>query len=153
MTQKSNLFKGQRKNKSVPPNRHGKLPQIRKGTQRYVSVYLYVCIFVTLGNIFNWHLIHLFFRQGKDMWSHLRLPRRWMLIVYVPFSSHLQKTFPFTCLFSPFVFLSVRSGLVYVNRCGMCIKSLISSILLPLVIRQWVISSQDDLYELRTRKF
>ncbi|KAG2668744.1 hypothetical protein I3843_14G005200 [Carya illinoinensis] len=36
MTQKSNLFKGQRKNKSVPPNRHGKLPQIRKG-KRYVK--------------------------------------------------------------------------------------------------------------------
>ncbi|XP_018817225.1 uncharacterized protein LOC121241604 [Juglans microcarpa x Juglans regia] len=36
MTQKSNLFKGQHKKKSVPPNRHGKVPQIRKG-KRYVK--------------------------------------------------------------------------------------------------------------------
>ncbi|MED6136070.1 hypothetical protein PIB30_052487 [Stylosanthes scabra] len=31
MTQKSNLFKGQKKNKSIPPNRHGKAPSVRKG--------------------------------------------------------------------------------------------------------------------------
>ncbi|XP_057977514.1 uncharacterized protein LOC131164389 [Malania oleifera] len=31
MTQKDNLFKGKQKKKSIPPNRHGKLPQSRKG--------------------------------------------------------------------------------------------------------------------------
>ncbi|VFR02318.1 unnamed protein product [Cuscuta campestris] len=31
MTQKANLFKGQQKAKSIPPNRHGKLPKNRKG--------------------------------------------------------------------------------------------------------------------------
>ncbi|KAJ4965325.1 hypothetical protein NE237_017174 [Protea cynaroides] len=31
MTQKANLFKGQQKHKSIPPNRHGKQSQIRKG--------------------------------------------------------------------------------------------------------------------------
>ncbi|CDP16346.1 unnamed protein product [Coffea canephora] len=31
MTQKSNLFKGQQKKKSIPPNRHGKATQTRKG--------------------------------------------------------------------------------------------------------------------------
>ncbi|XP_059651907.1 uncharacterized protein LOC132299371 [Cornus florida] len=31
MTQKANLFKGQKKKKSIPPNRHGKIPQTRKG--------------------------------------------------------------------------------------------------------------------------
>ncbi|GLT84210.1 hypothetical protein SLE2022_024550 [Rubroshorea leprosula] len=31
MTQKGNLFKGQQKKKTVPPNRHGKTPQTRKG--------------------------------------------------------------------------------------------------------------------------
>ncbi|XWS35546.1 hypothetical protein CRYUN_Cryun20dG0006300 [Craigia yunnanensis] len=31
MTQKGNLFKGKKKQKAIPPNRHGKLPQIRKG--------------------------------------------------------------------------------------------------------------------------
>ncbi|XP_062175275.1 uncharacterized protein LOC133880338 [Alnus glutinosa] len=31
MTQKAKLFKGQQKKKSIPPNRHGKLPQTRKG--------------------------------------------------------------------------------------------------------------------------
>ncbi|XP_043726012.1 uncharacterized protein LOC122672617 [Telopea speciosissima] len=31
MTQKANLFKGQKKKKSIPPNRHGKPPQTRKG--------------------------------------------------------------------------------------------------------------------------
>ncbi|CAA3033206.1 Hypothetical predicted protein [Olea europaea subsp. europaea] len=31
MTQKGNLFKGQQKKKSIPPNRHGKLSQTRKG--------------------------------------------------------------------------------------------------------------------------
>ncbi|XP_043692519.1 uncharacterized protein LOC122642963 [Telopea speciosissima] len=31
MTQKSNLFKGQKKQKSIPPSRHGKPPQARKG--------------------------------------------------------------------------------------------------------------------------
>ncbi|KAL1300497.1 hypothetical protein HN51_045146 [Arachis hypogaea] len=36
MTQKSNLFKGQKKNKSVPPNRHGKAPSVRKG-KRFVK--------------------------------------------------------------------------------------------------------------------
>ncbi|XP_059433678.1 uncharacterized protein LOC132166860 [Corylus avellana] len=31
MTQKAKLFKGQQKKKSIPPSRHGKLPQTRKG--------------------------------------------------------------------------------------------------------------------------
>ncbi|XP_022770114.1 uncharacterized protein LOC111313699 isoform X1 [Durio zibethinus] len=31
MTQKGNLFKGHKKQKTIPPNRHGKLPHIRKG--------------------------------------------------------------------------------------------------------------------------
>ncbi|KAM7472543.1 hypothetical protein LguiA_010726 [Lonicera macranthoides] len=31
MTQKTNMFKGQQKRKSIPPNRHGKTPSIRKG--------------------------------------------------------------------------------------------------------------------------
>ncbi|XP_057522026.1 uncharacterized protein LOC130802137 [Amaranthus tricolor] len=31
MTQKAKLFKGQQKKKSIPPNRHGKASQIRKG--------------------------------------------------------------------------------------------------------------------------
>ncbi|KAL4313139.1 hypothetical protein GQ457_01G052350 [Hibiscus cannabinus] len=31
MTQKGDLFKGKKKQKSIPPNRHGKLPHIRKG--------------------------------------------------------------------------------------------------------------------------
>lgn len=31
MTQKTNLFKGQQKRKTIPPNRHGKIPQTRKG--------------------------------------------------------------------------------------------------------------------------
>ena len=31
MTQKNNLFKGQQKKKTVPPNRHGKITHIRKG--------------------------------------------------------------------------------------------------------------------------
>ncbi|KAI9116681.1 hypothetical protein K1719_012339 [Acacia pycnantha] len=31
MTQKTALFKGQKKKKSIPPNRHGKVPQTRKG--------------------------------------------------------------------------------------------------------------------------
>jgi hypothetical protein len=31
MTQKSTLFKGQKKKKSIPANRHGKVPQTRKG--------------------------------------------------------------------------------------------------------------------------
>ncbi|KAG0500792.1 hypothetical protein HPP92_000864 [Vanilla planifolia] len=31
MTQKGDLFKGQKKKKTIPPNRHGKVPQIRKG--------------------------------------------------------------------------------------------------------------------------
>ncbi|XP_010545122.1 PREDICTED: uncharacterized protein LOC104817576 [Tarenaya hassleriana] len=36
MTQKSNLFKGQQKRKAIPPNRHGKTSQTRKG-KRYVK--------------------------------------------------------------------------------------------------------------------
>ncbi|KAM0978881.1 hypothetical protein ACFX13_015073 [Malus domestica] len=31
MTQKGKLFKGQQKRKMIPPNRHGKMTQIRKG--------------------------------------------------------------------------------------------------------------------------
>ncbi|XP_011091768.1 uncharacterized protein LOC105172126 [Sesamum indicum] len=31
MTQKGNLFKGQQKKKSIPPNRHGKVSHTRKG--------------------------------------------------------------------------------------------------------------------------
>lgn len=33
MTQKQTMFKGQSKKKTVPPNRHGKAPHIRKGTR------------------------------------------------------------------------------------------------------------------------
>ena len=33
MTQKQTLFKGQSKKKTVPPNRHGKAPHVRKGTR------------------------------------------------------------------------------------------------------------------------
>ncbi|KAM4072786.1 hypothetical protein ACB094_11G165900 [Castanea mollissima] len=36
MTQKANLFKGQQKKKSVPPNRHGKPSVTRKG-KRFVK--------------------------------------------------------------------------------------------------------------------
>ncbi|XP_030465780.1 uncharacterized protein LOC115684954 [Syzygium oleosum] len=36
MTQKSNLFKGQQKKKTIPPSRHGKAPPTRKG-KRYVK--------------------------------------------------------------------------------------------------------------------
>ncbi|KAI5603691.1 hypothetical protein BDE02_01G236100 [Populus trichocarpa] len=36
MTQKNSLFKGQLKRKTVPPNRHGKTPHIRKG-KRFVK--------------------------------------------------------------------------------------------------------------------
>ncbi|KAF7836082.1 Peptide chain release factor 2 like [Senna tora] len=36
MTQKATLFKGQQKKKSIPPNRHGKVPQTRKG-KRFVK--------------------------------------------------------------------------------------------------------------------
>ncbi|TVU22625.1 hypothetical protein EJB05_32338 [Eragrostis curvula] len=31
MTQKQSLFKGQSKKKTIPPNRHGKAPHVRKG--------------------------------------------------------------------------------------------------------------------------
>ncbi|XP_066308708.1 uncharacterized protein [Miscanthus floridulus] len=31
MTQKQTLFKGQSKKKTIPPNRHGKAPHVRKG--------------------------------------------------------------------------------------------------------------------------
>ncbi|XP_061353847.1 uncharacterized protein LOC133298548 [Gastrolobium bilobum] len=36
MTQKANLFKGQAKKKSIPLNRHGKVPLTRKG-KRFVK--------------------------------------------------------------------------------------------------------------------
>ncbi|KAH7527961.1 hypothetical protein FEM48_Zijuj05G0021500 [Ziziphus jujuba var. spinosa] len=36
MTQKSNLFKGQQKKKTIPPNRHGKASVTRKG-KRFVK--------------------------------------------------------------------------------------------------------------------
>ncbi|XP_002517757.2 uncharacterized protein LOC8259260 [Ricinus communis] len=36
MTQKGNLFKGKQKKKTIPPNRHGKIPPTRKG-KRYVK--------------------------------------------------------------------------------------------------------------------
>ncbi|OWM78403.1 uncharacterized protein LOC116192728 [Punica granatum] len=36
MTQKTALFKGQKKKKSIPPSRHGKVPQTRKG-KRFVK--------------------------------------------------------------------------------------------------------------------
>ncbi|KDP43585.1 hypothetical protein JCGZ_16872 [Jatropha curcas] len=36
MTQKSNLFKGQQKKKTIPSNRHGKVPVMRKG-KRFVK--------------------------------------------------------------------------------------------------------------------
>ncbi|KGN45093.1 uncharacterized protein LOC101210742 [Cucumis sativus] len=36
MTQKANLFKGKQKTKTIPPNRHGKIPQTRKG-KRFVK--------------------------------------------------------------------------------------------------------------------
>ncbi|PWZ10744.1 hypothetical protein Zm00014a_037933 [Zea mays] len=31
MTQKQTMFKGQSKKKTIPPNRHGKAPHVRKG--------------------------------------------------------------------------------------------------------------------------
>ena len=55
MTQKANLFKGQQKKKSVPPNRHGKPSVTRKGNYLALRVcvfvygkvrYLTVCLFV-----------------------------------------------------------------------------------------------------------
>ncbi|XP_061373953.1 uncharacterized protein LOC133316243 [Gastrolobium bilobum] len=36
MTQKTNLFKGQAKKKSIPPDRHGKVPLTHKG-KRFVK--------------------------------------------------------------------------------------------------------------------
>nr|AAS20983.1 unknown [Hyacinthus orientalis] len=36
MTQKGNLFKGIKKSKTIPPNRHGKVPTTRKG-KRFVK--------------------------------------------------------------------------------------------------------------------
>ncbi|XP_054789519.1 uncharacterized protein LOC129314494 [Prosopis cineraria] len=36
MTQKAALFKGQKKKKSIPPNRHGKVAHTRKG-KRFVK--------------------------------------------------------------------------------------------------------------------
>jgi hypothetical protein len=33
MTQKQTQFKGKSKKKTVPPNRHGKAPHVRKGTR------------------------------------------------------------------------------------------------------------------------
>ncbi|KAL5543606.1 hypothetical protein UlMin_007390 [Ulmus minor] len=36
MVQKGGLFKGQQKKKTIPPNRHGKVPQTRKG-KRFVK--------------------------------------------------------------------------------------------------------------------
>nr|XP_034592589.1 uncharacterized protein LOC117854491 isoform X1 [Setaria viridis] len=33
MTQKQTMFKGQSKKKTIPPNRHGKAPHVRKGTR------------------------------------------------------------------------------------------------------------------------
>ena len=65
MTQKANLFKGQQKKKSVPPNRHGKPSVTRKGNNLALRVcvfvygkvrYLTVCVFV-----FFW------FVQGRDL--------------------------------------------------------------------------------------
>lgn len=41
MTQKASLFKGQKKKKTIPANRHGKVPQTRKGTLfRCLSLFL-----------------------------------------------------------------------------------------------------------------
>ncbi|KAF0897857.1 hypothetical protein E2562_001583 [Oryza meyeriana var. granulata] len=37
MTQKQSLFKGQGKKKTIPPNRHGKAPHVRKGTRRQID--------------------------------------------------------------------------------------------------------------------
>ncbi|XP_072998003.1 uncharacterized protein [Typha latifolia] len=41
MTQKGNLFKGKKKQKTIPPSRHGKAPQIRKG-KRFVKPSNYI---------------------------------------------------------------------------------------------------------------
>ncbi|CAO2184956.1 unnamed protein product [Urochloa humidicola] len=38
MTQKQTLFKGQSKKKTVPPNRHGKAPHVRKGTRAGIDL-------------------------------------------------------------------------------------------------------------------
>lgn len=47
MTQKANLFKGQQKKKTIPANRHGKNPHVRKGTCLLVSEYLRASITVS----------------------------------------------------------------------------------------------------------
>ena len=84
MTQKANLFKGQQKKKSVPPNRHGKPSVTRKGN--YLA--LRVCVFVYGKVRYSMCICFFFwFVQGRDLWSQPKLPRRWMLIVYVPFST------------------------------------------------------------------
>jgi len=38
MTQKGNLFKGIKKSKTIPPNRHGKVPSTRKGILFYCTI-------------------------------------------------------------------------------------------------------------------
>ena len=87
MTQKANLFKGQQKKKSVPPNRHGKPSVTRKGN--YLA--LHVCVFClwkipVLDSMWFVFVFFFWFVQGRDLWSQPKLPRRWMLIVYVSFS-------------------------------------------------------------------
>ena len=86
MTQKANLFKGQQKKKSVPPNSHGKPSVTRKGNY----LVLRVCVFCLWKSpVLDSMCICFFlfwFVQGRDLWSRPKSPRRWMLIVYVPFS-------------------------------------------------------------------
>nr|ACG45299.1 hypothetical protein [Zea mays] len=54
MTQKQTLFKGQSKKKTIPPNRHGKAPHVRKGkravkpTNRHCLVHP-SCIYLLLA--------------------------------------------------------------------------------------------------------
>ncbi|XP_052171753.1 uncharacterized protein LOC127787721 [Diospyros lotus] len=40
MAQKGNIFKGQQKKKSIPPNRHGKAPHVRKGKRQAKPKYV-----------------------------------------------------------------------------------------------------------------
>lgn len=54
MTQKGSLFKGIKKKKSIPPNRHGKVPSTRKGLMigRFYSlffIYFYDLVLIYLS--------------------------------------------------------------------------------------------------------
>ena len=73
MTQKANLFKGQQKKKSVPPNRHGKPSVTRKGN--YLA--LRVCVFClwkspVLDSMFICFFFF-WFVKGRDLLSRPKL--------------------------------------------------------------------------------